>query len=73
MLYLAGKDNDLLDNSSSLVLEELLNDVATNGSCPSDGEVRVARHELIQSTLCAFQSTDVQFRPPLFIPWKSDY
>jgi hypothetical protein len=46
ILYLAGKDDDLLDDSSSLVLEELLNDVTTNGTCPSDGEVRVSRHEL---------------------------
>ena len=46
ILYLAGKDDGLLDVSSSLVLEELLNDVATNVTSPSDGEFRVSRHEL---------------------------
>ena len=49
IIYPAGKDDDLLDDSSSLVLEELLNDVATNITCPSDGEVRVSRHELTRS------------------------
>jgi hypothetical protein len=52
ILYLAGKDNDLLDDSSSLVLEELLNDVATNGTCPSDGEVCISRHDLGLSAEC---------------------
>ena len=46
LLYLAGKDDDLLDDSISLVLEGLLNDVATNFTCPSDGKDRVSRHEL---------------------------
>jgi hypothetical protein len=51
ILYLAGKDDDLLDDSSSLVLEELLNDVAPNGTCPSDGEVRVSGHEVTLLTV----------------------
>ena len=48
ILYLAGKDDDLLDDSSSLVLEELLNDVATNFTCPNDGKDRVSRHERME-------------------------
>jgi hypothetical protein len=57
--YLAGKDDDLLDDSSSLVLKEVLNDVATNGTCPSDGKDRVSRHELTVSTVCVIFSTQM--------------
>jgi len=39
IIYLAGKDDDLVDDSTSLVLKELLNDVTTNVTCPSDGEM----------------------------------
>ena len=39
ILYLASKDDDLLDDSGSFVLQELLNDVVTEGSSPNDGEV----------------------------------
>jgi hypothetical protein len=46
MLYLARKDDDLLDGSGSLVLQELLDDVVTEGTSPNDGEVCVSRHEL---------------------------
>jgi hypothetical protein len=53
ILYLAGKDDDLLDDASSFVLEELLNDVTTNGTCPSDGKDRVSRHGLSKLTLFA--------------------
>jgi hypothetical protein len=45
-LYLAGKDDDLIDDPGSLVLQELLNDVVADGTGPSDGEVLVSRHEL---------------------------
>ena len=58
ILYLAGKDDDLVDDSSSLVLKELLNDVATNGTCPSDDEVLVSRHELTLSTVGVIFSPD---------------
>jgi hypothetical protein len=51
MLYLAGKDDDLLDNSSGLFLKELLDDVATNGTRPGDGEVCISRHEVTLSTV----------------------
>ena len=46
MLYLAGKDGDLLDDTGSFVLQQLLNDVGTDGTGPNDGEVCVSRHEL---------------------------
>ena len=44
--YLAGKDDDLLDDPGSLVLQELLNDEVAGGTGPNDGEFRVSRHEL---------------------------
>ena len=44
--YLAGKDDDLLDDTGSFVLQQLLNDVGTDGTCPNDGEVCISRHEL---------------------------
>lgn len=46
IVYLAGKNDDFLDDSGSLVLQELLNDVVTDGTSPNDDEVRVSRHEL---------------------------
>jgi hypothetical protein len=46
ILYLAGKDDDLLYDPGSLVLKELLNDVVTEGTGPNNGEVCVSRHEL---------------------------
>jgi hypothetical protein len=46
MLYLAGKDDDLLDGSGSLVLEELLNDVFTEDTGTDDCELGVSRHGL---------------------------
>jgi len=45
ILYLAGKDSNLLDGSNSLVLEELLNDEAAKVTGPDDGEVCVSRHD----------------------------
>ena len=82
MLYLAGKDDDLLDDSSSLVLEELLNDVATNVTCPSDGEVRVSRHECMSChyvtihRACDFQSSfGAEYylsQPHRHVPWRAN-
>ena len=69
-LYLAGKNDDLFDDSSSLVLEELLNDIAPNGTCPSDGEVRVFRHDLILSTVHVIFGPKM-LRLPLFILFQS--
>ena len=43
--YLAGKNDDLLYGSGSLVFQELLNDVDTESTGPDDGEVCVS-HEL---------------------------
>ena len=44
--YLAGKDDNLLHGSGSLVFQELLNDVDTESTGSDDGEVCVPRHEL---------------------------
>ena len=46
ILYLASKDNDLLNDPGSLVLEELLDDVAADRTGPNDGEFRVSRHDI---------------------------
>ena len=46
ILYLASKDDDLVDDPSSLVLQELLDDDVTEVTSPNDGEVFVSRHEL---------------------------
>ena len=48
--YLAGKDDNFLDSSGSLVSQELLNDVDAEVTGPDDGEVCVSRHEL--TTVC---------------------
>ncbi len=45
MLYLACKDDNLLDSASGLVLQELLNDEGAEVTGPNDGEVCVSRHE----------------------------
>jgi hypothetical protein len=42
--YLACKDDDLLDDSSSLVLQKLLNDVVSEFTGPDDCEIGVPRH-----------------------------
>jgi hypothetical protein len=47
MLCLTSKDDNLLDDPGFLVLEELLNDVAADRTCPNDGEFSVSRHEVI--------------------------
>ena len=61
ILYLAGKDNNLLDGASSLVLQELLNDVSANVTSPNDGKVCVSRHELMFSvvTVCVILGATV--------------
>jgi hypothetical protein len=64
ILYLA------LDDSSSLVPGELLNDVATNVTCPSDGEFRVSRHEQTLSTVRVIFSPQM-LCPRLFMLFRS--
>jgi hypothetical protein len=49
--YLARKDDDFLDDPSSFVREELLNNIAANGTCPGDREFRVSRHDLTVSAV----------------------
>ena len=44
ILYLASKDDDIIDDPGSLVLQELLNDVFADGTGPDDGKVLVTRH-----------------------------
>ena len=50
--YLASKDDDLLDDSGSLVLQELPNDIDTEGTSPDDGEICVSGHELTLFAVC---------------------
>ena len=40
------------DDPSSLVLEELLNDVAADRTGAKDCEFRVSRHEMMLSVVC---------------------
>ena len=47
-----GKEDDLLDDTGSLILQELLNSVVSEGTSPKDGEVRISRHELTQYDMC---------------------
>src|SRR6267154_6286868 len=56
ILYLTSKDDDLLDGPGSLVLEELLNDVAADRTGTNDGEFHVSRHEVILSAVCGVLS-----------------
>ena len=44
-LYLAGEDDDLVDRSSSLVLQELADDDTTKRAGPNDGEIFVPGHD----------------------------
>ena len=46
ILYLASKNDDLLDDPGGFVLQELLDDDVTEVTSPNDGEVLVSRHEL---------------------------
>jgi hypothetical protein len=46
ILHLSGEDDEFLDNSGSLVLQELLNDEITEGTGPNDGEFLVSSHKL---------------------------
>ena len=52
ILYLAGKDDDLLDDTGNLVLQQLLNDVNTESTGPNDGKVCVSRHESTLFAVC---------------------
>ncbi len=45
--YLASKDDNFLNVSGSFVLQELLDDVVTEGTSPNDGEVCVSGHEIL--------------------------
>ena len=51
IFYLAGKDDDLLDDSSNLVLEELLNNVATNGSSPATAKFVYPDNSIVQQRI----------------------
>lgn len=44
--YLTSKDDHLVDNSGSLLLQELADDVVTKRAGSNDGEVLVSRHVL---------------------------
>lgn len=44
ILYLSGKNGDLLDDSSSLFIQELLNDAVTDSTCPNDSEFGISGH-----------------------------
>jgi hypothetical protein len=46
MVYLAGKDDHLLDGPGSLVLQELLNDEGADVTGTGDGKICVSRHEM---------------------------
>ena len=61
--HLMGKDNDLLDDAGSLVLEELLNDISANVTGPNDGEVRMSRHESTLSTVCVTLAGNTIYPP----------
>ena len=45
MPYLASKNDDLVDDPGSLVLQELLDDVLTDGASPNNCEGFVSGHE----------------------------
>ena len=45
VLYLASKNDNLVDGASSLVFQELLNDEVAEVTGPDDGEVCISRHE----------------------------
>ncbi|SRR5216684_4983680 len=60
-IHLAGKDDDLFDDACNLVLEELLNDAAADGTGPNDCKVCVSGHELTLSAL----SVTPQLGPPV--------
>ena len=67
MLYLTSKDDDLLDDSGSLVLEELLDDVVAYRAGPEDGEFSVSRHEVIVlSVVCGCCVVVYSYFTPLF-------
>jgi hypothetical protein len=69
--YLAGKDDDLLHGSGSLVFQELLNDVDTESTGADDGEVCVSRHELTLVFVVCKPWGLLVVSPPLFILFLS--
>jgi hypothetical protein len=69
IIHLAGKDDDLFDDACSLVLEELLNDAAADGTSPNDCKVCVSGHEL--TLIGAVRNNPIgatSSSPPVFIP-----
>ncbi len=55
--YLTGKDDDLIDDPGSLILQELLNNVVSDAAGPKDCEVLVSRHELTLVYLCGISDS----------------
>lgn len=51
ILYLSGKNGDLLDDPSSLFFQELLDDAVADSTCPNDSEFGISRHDLTLSTV----------------------
>src|SRR6267154_2122006 len=54
--YLAGKNDHILDNPGTLVLQELRNDVAADDTGPDNGEVCVSGHGILSD--CVRDSWD---------------
>jgi hypothetical protein len=50
--YLAGKDDNILDDPGSPVPQELRNDVAADDTGPDNGEVCVSGHEILSHCVC---------------------
>lgn len=67
--YLAGKDYNVIDESVSLVLQELLNDISSDATGPNDCEVCVSRHELsrLVFTVCVI-SDSIRISSPSIYP-----
>jgi hypothetical protein len=47
--YLASEDNNFVDSSCSLILQELTHDKATYSTGSGDGKVLETRHALLRS------------------------
>ena len=67
--YLAGKDDDFVDGSSCLVLQELAHDETTKGAGPDNGKIFVSGHmcRLVLS-LCGSVDEYVGTPCPLIYP-----
>jgi hypothetical protein len=51
LLYLSGKNGDLLDDPSCLFFQELLNDAVADSTCPNDSEFVISGHVLTLSAV----------------------